>query len=127
MWGPDQIDRLGDTDTIFRVPLNIARILEKEAVAIMRLNYLCKLMDWSGRDNVRLRYEDLFETQGDASRTAMGALLSSLGVPHDAATRDSIAADLQSEGTQGTRDLYTRFKGVNRLEELAETLPRSLF
>jgi hypothetical protein len=127
-WGPRQARAAAgkDISSAMETPLDAEAAIRHETMANNRLNRVWAALTAAGATPIPISFEELYATDETVTRQSLERVFSGLGQTLSADQTTEIMDMVRTRGDQKTRDRYSQFKGVGRLEERLVELPSLL-
>jgi len=122
VWGPD-MKREDLADKVFAEPLPIKRLLNHEGLCNQRLNWAWNILKEHGDPAYALSFEDIYTAASavDAANKLL-PLLVHLGLSKGEDEDRRFVAQMIGEGEQGTKTSYSRFEGIDVLNDSLKSI-----
>lgn len=114
-----------DGELSLETPLPVKKLVNMEARAVGRLSEIWQLLCRRGAGPTALAYEDIYESDDpeNASRLLQPIVIG-LGLASGESEAAALVRMIVRDGHQGTRHMYSKFPGLDRLTEAAQKVPR---
>lgn len=127
-WGPRQAQAAAGKDIsgAMEDPLDADAAIRHETMANTRLNRVWTALEAAGAAPIPISFEELYANDETVTRHSLERVFAGLGQVLSADQTTEIMDMVRTRGDQKTRDRYSQFKGVGRLEERLAELPSLL-
>lgn len=125
VWAPGKARKeLGDVAPIVSNALPVNWMIERETLCAERLNAAWALLKRLGQQPVALSFESVYQATPEAATQRLQTLLTELQRSGGAEADARFAQEVLGRGDQGTREHYSEFRGIARLEAALKTVAR---
>lgn len=115
VWGRGHLNKAEQDDKAFEEPLAIRDMLAHEKRCNNLLQSMWNILTEAGADPKCVAYEDVYETDDDTAAETLLTILRNLGLSRGETSDHEFIRKIRTQGYQGTRDRYRRFRGIAEL------------